>query len=105
MRKKTKPTIVELIAEGLDYTDPSEGGFSIKHMRACQLANAAPELLAALKALQSWSFAQPWTIRESEVMKAIDAAILQAQGGAKLHPIILPDLGPTARAEMSLSKL
>ena len=41
---------------------------------------AAPEMLAALKALQEWSWAQPWPVREADVWREVDSAIANAEG-------------------------
>lgn len=43
-----KQSIVEIIADGLDNAQPGKKGFGIEHLRAVNLANSAPDLLAAL---------------------------------------------------------
>jgi hypothetical protein len=46
----------------------------------CDLIAAAPSLLAALKALQTWSWSQRWADREADMWHAADAAIAKAEG-------------------------
>ena len=44
------------------------------------LIAAAPAMYAALKAIQAWSFGQPWPRREMKQFTDIDAALAQAEG-------------------------
>jgi len=44
------------------------------------LIAAAPAMYAALKAIQAWSFGQPWPCREMKQFTDIDAALAQAEG-------------------------
>ena len=48
MSTKHTPSIVEIIAEGLDQSASDGNGLGQKHFKVCKLANAAPDLLAAL---------------------------------------------------------
>lgn len=48
---KTKPTVTEIIGEGLDACIDPKRGWSKKHQRASDLANAAPDLLRVLKTM------------------------------------------------------
>ena len=50
MAQTKQKTIFELIADGLDASVDGRG-YDLKHHRAVVLANAAPELLEACKAL------------------------------------------------------
>ncbi len=44
------------------------------------LIAAAPAMYEALKAIQAWSFGQPWPCREMKQFTDIDAALAQAEG-------------------------
>ena len=45
--------IVDIIADGLDATTDGRG-FNAEHLAAVRLATAAPDLLAACKAISTW---------------------------------------------------
>ncbi len=50
MNHEKRPTITEIIAAGLDACVDPKKGWGAEHERAKNLANAAPELLACVKA-------------------------------------------------------
>lgn len=81
-KAKHTPTLVEIIADGIDASGDGRG-FGVEHLKAVNLANAAPDLLAAAEALiEALNFAgnmkSPWHKQRVALRAAIDKA---RQGG------------------------
>lgn len=77
MRKQNKPSIFQILADGLDATCDGRG-WDENHDKARRLADAAPEMLDALKELNS---APIWADPSlSKIHNQVKAVIAKAEG-------------------------
>ena len=81
-----KQTLIATILEGLEETKPDGAGFGEEHMAAMRLANAAPELLEALKEITTF-FANACQCKMSDgfvcIVHRTKKAISKAEGRVK----------------------